>query len=124
VGGVERRHRLATYGSLAPGRPNSHQLDPLKGRWIEGLVHGNLIQAGWAATLGYPALVLTSSGPEVELHVFESDDLPQHWERLDAFEGPEYERVPVTAHSSEGDLEAFLYAHRGQGCQATEAPRR
>jgi gamma-glutamylcyclotransferase (GGCT)/AIG2-like uncharacterized protein YtfP len=103
---------LATYGSLAPGRPNAHQLQSLNGRWISGHVHGTLVEAGWGAALGYPALVLAPTDPAIELHVFESIELPLHWARLDDFEGPEYERLPVTVHTAEGDLEAFLYAHR------------
>ena len=109
---MERVHRLATYGSLAPGRPNAHQLQSLKGRWISGHVHGTLVEAGWGAALGYPALILAPTDPAIELHVFESIELPLHWARLDDFEGPEYERLPVTVHTAEGDLEAFLYAHR------------
>ncbi len=109
---MELAHRLATYGSLAPGRPNAHQLQSLKGRWISGHVHGTLVEAGWGAALGYPALVLAPTDPAIELHVFESIELPLHWARLDDFEGPEYERLPVTVHTAEGDLEAFLYAHR------------
>jgi gamma-glutamylcyclotransferase (GGCT)/AIG2-like uncharacterized protein YtfP len=109
---MERVHRLATYGSLAPGRPNAHQLQSLNGRWISGHVHGTLVEAGWGAALGYPALVLAPTDPAIELHVFESIELPLHWARLDDFEGPEYERLPVTVHTAEGDLEAFLYAHR------------
>ena len=53
------RYRLATYGSLAPGRPNHHQLDGLEGRWSEGDVYGRLVDAGWGASLGYPALIPT-----------------------------------------------------------------
>jgi gamma-glutamylcyclotransferase (GGCT)/AIG2-like uncharacterized protein YtfP len=110
---MQRIHRLATYGSLAPGRPNAHHLDGLDGRWIEGHVHGTLVEAGWAADLGYPALILAPTGPAIGLHVFESVDLPLHWDRLDSFEGPEYQRLAVTVHTLEGNLEAFLYAHRG-----------
>jgi hypothetical protein len=51
-------HRRATYGSLAPGRPNHQQLDGLGGRWFRGHVRGTLVNAGWGAGLGYPALVL------------------------------------------------------------------
>ncbi len=112
---MERIHRLATYGSLAPGRSNAHQLDGLRGRWIEGHVHGTLVDEGWAASVGYPALVLEPTAPKVGLHVFESLDLPLHWTRLDTFEGPQYQRVPVIVHTSGGDIEAFLYAHSDGG---------
>ena len=45
--------RLATYRTLAPGRPNHHQLDGLRGRWLKGHVDGLLVEAGWGASLGY-----------------------------------------------------------------------
>jgi gamma-glutamylcyclotransferase (GGCT)/AIG2-like uncharacterized protein YtfP len=106
------RYRLATYGTLAPGRPNQHQLDGLDGRWLEGQVYGALVDAGWGASLGYPALVLDSGGTAVQVHVFESLDLPAHWSRLDEFEGPGYERVVTTVHTSDGDVEASIYVVR------------
>ena len=87
--------RLATYGTLAPGRQNHEQLADLPGRWLEGHVHGSLIDAGWGAKLGFPALVLDSDGPRVEVCVFESEALPDHWHRLDAFEGPGYRRATL-----------------------------
>jgi gamma-glutamylcyclotransferase (GGCT)/AIG2-like uncharacterized protein YtfP len=103
-------HRLATYGSLAPGRRNHFQLNGLKGRWFSGQVYGTLLNAGWGASLGYPALVLDPNGSAIDVHVFESDDLPAHWSRLDAFEGPGYQRLLTTVHTPSGELEAFIYA--------------
>ncbi len=41
--------RLATYGTLAPGRANHHQLDGLAGRWFVGSVRGRLFASGWGA---------------------------------------------------------------------------
>ena len=105
-------HRLATYGTLAPGRPNHHQLDGLAGRWLEGHVRGALVEAGWGADLGFPALVLDPAGPAVAVHVFESADLPAHWPRLDEFEGPGYERVVCTVHTPGGDVSASIYVLR------------
>jgi gamma-glutamylcyclotransferase (GGCT)/AIG2-like uncharacterized protein YtfP len=101
--------RLATYGTLAPGRPNHHQLDGVQGRWLNGHVDGMLVDAGWGASLGYPALVLDPAGSAIGVDVFESVDLPAHWERLDAFEGPGYERVVTTVHTSTGDVDASIY---------------
>ena len=103
-------NRLAIYGSLAPGQPNHHQLDGLAGDWLQGYVHGSLIHAGWGATMGYPAIALDPSGPEVPVQVFESSDLSAHWARLDAFEGVGYERVVTTVHTPAGDLAAYIYA--------------
>lgn len=102
-------HRLATYGSLAPGRPNHRQLDGLDGDWSRGRVHGRLVDAGWGAALGYPALVVDPAGPAVDVQVFESRDLPAHWARLDAFEGPGYRRVVTTVRMHAGDVDAFIY---------------
>src|SRR6185295_11938714 len=65
----DARHRLATYGSLAPGRRNHHQLDGLAGRWFRGYVRGTLVDAGWGAGLGYPALVLDPDAAPVEVQV-------------------------------------------------------
>jgi gamma-glutamylcyclotransferase (GGCT)/AIG2-like uncharacterized protein YtfP len=100
---------LATYGSLAPGRPNHHQLEGLEGRWSRGHVHGTVVDAGWGASLGYPALILDPDGTPIEVHVFESVDLPAHWSRLDRFEGPGYRRVATTVHTTSDDVDAFIY---------------
>ena len=108
----DANHRLATYGSLAPGRPNHHHLDSLDGSWVTGHVRGHLIQEGWGADLGFPALTVDPTGPVVEVHVFESPDLPRHWQQLDEFEGPGYERVPITVHTRAGELQASIYALR------------
>jgi gamma-glutamylcyclotransferase (GGCT)/AIG2-like uncharacterized protein YtfP len=108
-GAEKALHRLATYGTLAPGRPNQHQLDGLEGRWFAGHVNGVLVHAGWGAGLGYPALVLDSDGSDIRVDVFESVDLPAHWDRLDAFEGPGYQRVVALVRTSTGDVDASIY---------------
>lgn len=101
--------RLATYGTLAPGRQNHEQLSGMPGRWLIGRVHGSLAEAGWGAALGYPALILDSDGEPIEVFVFESPLLAQHWRRLDAFEGPGYRRVVVDVSTAEGVLRASIY---------------
>ena len=80
-------HRLATYGSLAPGGPNHQQLDGLKGRWFSGSVRGTLVEKGWGAELGYPGIVLDDHGYDVGVEVFECADLVGRWPLLDEFEG-------------------------------------
>ncbi len=102
-------HRLATYGTLAPGRVNSHQLAELEGVWRQGTVTGRLVEAGWGAKLGFPGLILDSAGDAVAVHLFESPQLPGHWPRLDTFEGDGYRRVVVEVRTSDGDLEAWIY---------------
>lgn len=101
--------RLATYGTLAPGRVNHGQLAELKGKWTRGTVRGRFVEAGWGAALGCPGLVLDPAGTEVEVHVFESPDLPGHWLRLDAFEGPGYRRAIAQVRTADGEVEASIY---------------
>lgn len=102
-------NRLATYGTLAPGRPNHHHLADLQGHWQDGFVIGTLVEKGWGATLGYPALVLDDAGDQIGVHLFESIDLPDHWSRLDAFEGIEYRRAKVQVETDNGPVEAWIY---------------
>ena len=102
-------YRFAVYGSLAPGRPNHHQLSGLSGRWIEGTVRGQLLQEGWGAEFGYPGIVLDLDGPTVGVQLFESSDLPDHWSRLDEFEGSGYRRTVTAVSTAEGDLLASIY---------------
>jgi gamma-glutamylcyclotransferase (GGCT)/AIG2-like uncharacterized protein YtfP len=101
--------RLASYGTLAPGRVNHHQLAGLKGHWTRGSVRGVLTNTGWGSEYGYPLLTLDPSGPVVEVSVFESSDLPAHWSRLDRFEGPGYRRVVTRVKTADGDLSACIY---------------
>ncbi|MEO0767722.1 MAG: gamma-glutamylcyclotransferase family protein [Pseudomonadota bacterium] len=103
-------HSLATYGTLAPGRANAHQLKDLQGQWSRGHVHGHLKEAGWGAQMGYPGLILDPQGDAVEVHLFQSADLPAHWARLDAFEGAGYVRVAVSVETESGPIPAHIYA--------------
>lgn len=101
--------RLATYGTLAPGKPNHHQLADLDGRWLTGTVRGRLVARGWAADMGYPALIPDAAGAAVPVHLFVSADLPRHWARLDAFEGSDYRRSAVSVETADGPLDAWIY---------------
>jgi gamma-glutamylcyclotransferase (GGCT)/AIG2-like uncharacterized protein YtfP len=107
--------RLATYGSLAPGRPNHHHVAGLRGRWFPGVVHGRFVEHGWGAALGYPARVLDPEGPAIDVQVLESVDLPAHWARLDDFEGPGYARVLAPVRTTTGDVEAYMYVLTAPG---------
>jgi hypothetical protein len=57
-------HRLITYGTLGPGRPNHYRLAHLDAcrRWYKGTINGRLVQSGWGAALGYPALNIDQDG--------------------------------------------------------------
>ena len=102
-------HHLATYGTLAPGKPNHHQLAALEGHWVKGRVRGHLVDKGWGAAMGYPALIPADDGDDVAVDLFCSADLPQHWGRLDGFEGLEYKRSAIKVHTDEGVVEAWIY---------------
>ena len=108
-GALTAEHRLATYGTLAPGRPNHHQLSALEGRWFRGHIRGTLVEAGWGVDYGFPALVLDTAGEDVMVDVFESADLPAHWSRLDEFEGSAYQRVATTVSTADGAIETSIY---------------
>jgi gamma-glutamylcyclotransferase (GGCT)/AIG2-like uncharacterized protein YtfP len=101
--------RLAVYGTLAPGQVNHHQISALTGQWRRGTVKGNLFSSGWGAALGFPGLILDPLGPAVDVHLFEPADLPQHWARLDEFEGSGYRRVVTTVNTEEGERSAWIY---------------
>lgn len=48
--------------------------------------------------------------------VFTSAALPDHWQRLDAFERDEYDRIVATATLTGGrTAKAYVYALRGPG---------
>ena len=102
-------HRLAVYGSLAPGEVNAYLLDGIRGTWRSGTVRGDLHPEGWGMTYGFPALRWRADGPAVPVRLFESPDLPAHWPRLDAFEGVEYRRIVVPVSTAQGDLPANVY---------------
>lgn len=101
--------RLAVYGTLAPGRSNHHQLAGLRGDWRPGVVRGQRFDEGWGAAQGYPGLVLDPDGAEVAVQIFSSDDLPDHWARLDDFEGEGYRRVVARVSTADGELDACIY---------------
>lgn len=102
--------RLFVYGTLAPGRPNDHVLEPIDGTWKKATVRGNLRAEGWGADIGYPGIVLDEEGEEIEGHLFISENLPNHWDAIDEFEGEGYERVATQATlEDESSVDAYIY---------------
>lgn len=101
--------RLAIYGTLAPGRVNHHQISALAGTWQRGTVRGKLFASGWGADFGFPGLILDPLGSLVDVDLFESAELPDHWKRLDEFEGIGYQRVLVTVNTEDGERTAWIY---------------
>ncbi|WP_248126541.1 4a-hydroxytetrahydrobiopterin dehydratase [Micrococcus lacusdianchii] len=112
-------HALAAYGTLAPGRANAHVMNGVRGTWTSGTVRGVLHASGVGAATGYPGVVLAgTAAPAPPAHVTDvpaqllvSADLPDHWDRLDAFEGPGYRRVPAVVALEDDDAvrPAFAY---------------
>lgn len=105
-------HRLASYGTLAPGKSNHQQLAHLKGTWLKGTVRGKRTTADWGQWIGYPGFVIDLAGDEIEVDIFQSVELPAHWDRLDAFEGKAYHRVTITALCGDGPLDVSIYTLR------------
>jgi gamma-glutamylcyclotransferase (GGCT)/AIG2-like uncharacterized protein YtfP len=54
-------------------------------------------------------LILDPSGQVIEVYIFESSELPNHWLRLDEFEGVGYRRVVTQVCTVDGDLDASIY---------------
>ena len=105
--------KLFVYGTLQPGGSNEHQLADIAGRWEPGRVRGHLLSEGWGANAGYPALIPDEQGPSVDGWLLSSSQLAAHWERLDAFEGEEYERCVVSVALQSGEVtQAHVYALR------------
>ena len=104
--------RLATYGTLAPGEVNNNQMKGMAGVWSKGTMRGRLINSGWGINHGFPGLIPDSEGSDVPCHIFESFDLPDHWSRLDEFEGEGYFRTSIMVQTDDGDKECSAYLVR------------
>lgn len=59
--------------------------------------------------MGFPGLILDPLGPSLEVDLFASTNLPEHWARLDEFEGSGYRRVLTMVKTAEGNLSAWIY---------------
>ena len=94
-------HTLAVYGTLAPGQPNHHVLEPFGGKWTDGVIEGDLLQEGWAADLGYPGFRPRVGGSAVAVKVLIASSLATAWPTLDRFESPGYQRILVPIFSTE-----------------------
>ena len=90
---ADAHRRLVVYGSLAPGRESGHILAPLGGYWTEVSVQGRLIDAGWGAARGFPALGIDRLEEWVPGHCITSIALPEVYDALDHFEGEEFVRL-------------------------------
>ncbi len=102
-------NHLFVYGTLAPGRPNAHILERIGGSWKLGFVKGSFYEKGWGAAPGYPALVLEENGDTIAGFIFSSEQLADHWDALDAFEGPACKRVLTSVQLGDGNRSTHLF---------------
>jgi gamma-glutamylcyclotransferase (GGCT)/AIG2-like uncharacterized protein YtfP len=81
----------------------------MHGAWVDGIVEGVRFMAN-----GFPAFEWRPGRAEVPVSVLTSDALPEHWARLDAFEGSEYCRILVPVRLPSGTIVvANLYEYVG-----------
>jgi len=102
---------LFVYGTLMPNCPNGHVLENIIGKFVPATVEGELIGAGWSASMGYPGIKLDPNGDTIHGFLFYSHNLYDHWEKLDEFEGDEFVRTAVNVERyDELDVDTFIYA--------------
>ena len=93
-----------------PNCPNGYVLENIVGKFVPATVRGFLKDAGWSASMGYPGIKLNEDGDTVHGFLFYSDNLINHWDFLDEFEGAEFQRVPVTVERfDEFEIDTFIY---------------
>ena len=101
---------LFVYGTLMPNCPNAYVLENIVGKFVPATVKGKLIDAGWSASMGYPGIRLEMGNDTIHGFLFYSDNLINHWDFLDEFEGAEFQRVPVTVERfDEFEVDSFIY---------------
>ena len=103
---MDKDRRLFVYGTLAPGGENAHVLAHCRGDWISASVTGRLVDTGWGAALGFPALQIDPDGERVAGWLLQSEDLPDSWPALDEFEGEAYRRSLVMVELESGETVA------------------
>jgi len=103
--------RLFVYGTLAPGRVNHRVIEHIPGTWEKAILKGKLIDAGWGSSLGYPGVIPTTDGEDVNGYLLSSNHLSKHWAMLDEYEGIGYKRISVKVRiKGEAEIEAYVYA--------------
>jgi predicted GNAT superfamily acetyltransferase len=103
---MDKDRRLFVYGTLAPGEENAHVLAHCRGDWMRASVRGHLVDTGWGAAMGFPALRIDPAGKTVAGWLLQSDDLPASWSALDEFEGEAYRRSVVMVELESGEIVA------------------
>ncbi|MGB5792459.1 gamma-glutamylcyclotransferase family protein [Poseidonibacter sp.] len=112
---------LFVYGTLMPNCPNGHVLENIVGKFVPATVKGYLKDAGWSASMGYPGIKLDEKGDTVHGYLFYSNNLINHWDNLDEFEGEEFERQEVNVERyDELDVDTFIYVLKASEEQIKE----
>lgn len=99
--------RLAVYGTLRPGESNHSKIVSVEGTWTAGSILGIVTER-----MGYPSLSWQTPGDDIELDVLQSDQLLEHWARIDEFEGSGYIRSLVSVDGDDGLIVANAYLGR------------
>jgi len=90
--------KLAVYGTLSPGEVNASVLGSIDGSWHKAEVEGIRFLLAQGMDIGFPGFHWIPGGPTLAVHLLVAPDLPNHWSRLDRFEGPDYCRILVPAY--------------------------
>ena len=109
------KESLFVYGTLMPNCPNAFVLENIVGKFVRASVKGKLIDAGWSASMGYPGIRLDMGNDTVHGYLFYSDNLINHWDFLDEFEGEEFERMPITVERyDELEVDTHIYTLKSE----------
>ena len=101
---------LFIYGTLMPNSPHANILENIIGKFVPATVTGFLKDEGWSASMGYPGIKLNKEGDTIHGFLFYSNNLINHWENLDEFEGKEFIRVQTTVERyDELQVNTFIY---------------
>jgi gamma-glutamylcyclotransferase (GGCT)/AIG2-like uncharacterized protein YtfP len=98
-------HRLAVYGTLAPGEPNQAILANINGQWTQGTVRGTITE-----NMGLSGFTWRESANGITIKLLTSADLPNHLARIDKFEGSKYIRILVPIACGSELIVANIYA--------------
>ena len=101
---------IFVYGTLRQGFPNEHILTKIGGNFEDALIKGSYVNTGWGVELGCLALQLDEEGEWINGQIFTSENLENHWDFLDEFEGEEYRRVKADVKLLSGQTKtAYVY---------------